>query len=59
MPSETKRLVLTDEQSAFIDQARGSREFSEFTRDAALEKAAKILRRKAPESRGRGRPKKP
>jgi hypothetical protein len=48
----------TDEQRAFIEEARGEKAFSEFVRLAALEKAGKILRRKLPEVRGRGKPKK-
>ena len=51
----TLRIVLTAEQMAATNAARGDSEISEFVRDAIAEKIGK---RKWPPSRGRGRPKK-
>lgn len=56
--SQPIQIRWTLEQLAFINEARKDKDFAEFVRTAALEKAGKILRRKLPETRGRGRPKK-
>ena len=48
----------TIEQLNFIEEARGDKAFSEFVRLAALKEAGRILKRKIPEVRGRGKPKK-
>lgn len=54
--SELRNIRWTQEQIAFIDAARGKRDFAEYVRSAALEIAGKKLKRKVPETRGRGRP---
>lgn len=58
MGSTPKQIVWTGEQEAFIEQARGERDFSEFVRTESLRAAAKILKQPVPKSRGRGRPRK-
>ena len=55
--SQPIQIRWTVEQLAFINEARGDQEFATYVREAVLEKAAKKLRRKAPEVRGRGKPK--
>lgn len=56
--SQPIQIRWTIEQLAFINEARGEQDFAAYVRDAVLAKASKKLRRKPPEVRGRGKPKK-
>lgn len=56
--SQPVQIRWTVEQLAFINEARGETEFASYVREAVLEKASKKLRRKPPEVRGRGKPRK-
>lgn len=54
--SNLRNILWTDEQIAFIDEARGDRPFSEYVKTEILKVAGRKLRRKPPAVRGRGRP---